>query len=740
VPYHVYLFRVSIRRGFEKILRHTKSAIPPHLAWTWYVDAILKIVPAPMRVKMLSCISKPDHGTTSGSIQVPRQVGTEEKHFKYSPLPSHISNPIRLLILLPQASGTGIRCLLTVVSLDSSPKYEALSYVWGTASDRRDIEINGKILSVTSNLATALLYLRLEPKGDMYGDSSIDSNRILNSVALRRNEPLGRAIVLWVDALCIDQANNAEKNDQIKRMDVIFKKAERVICWLGPKRDTSIRALKTMRTWFTLQHQSLIEMIEDDPFDPVGFPTASRDEPMTRWLSHAIRNLPFDDLDALILLFQRPWWTRAWIIQEVALARHAVFMIGDEFIPFEILVGNFALGLRTVVCNSSGSSVKTEEDTGHRNNRKSTPFSPFLGEYNYQLKMVNRRRALFDVIRRPQLMFMFRCYATYGGKPSLADLITISRYQNATNPRDKIFAILGLLTSDHPCFGLVEPDYNISISRLYTRFAMRHIERSGTLDILGLVGDFDPDSKIPSWVPDWRMMPTNITLPFADITARPAFFMNFTKTLPIVPLYAAGLNAQTPVSFEFLFNEQVIRLMGVEVDKVTQMGDVCLLELGLKPREVIRSWKAIAGLSQKSLHAAEKQSTEASVEAKAGVDTSAANVEAFWRTILADEVLTDSHELGEYRKHLGSKIEGVSSIPPSSEEEEFSLLNYLMGDIRTLNMRHCANRRLFRTISGHIGLGPAHMVLGDVVAVVLGGRVPLILRQTLDFHSFIGER
>ena len=134
------------------------------------------------------------------------------------------------------------------------------------------------------------------------------------------------------------------------------------------------------------------------------------------------------------------------------------------------------------------------------------------------------------------------------------------------------------------------------------------------------------------------------------------------------------------------------------------------------------------------------QSTEASVEAKAGVDTSAANVEAFWRTILADEVLTASHEPGEYRKRLGSKIERVSSIPPSSEEEEFSLLNYLMGDIMTLNMRHCANRRLFRTISGHIGLGPAHMVLGDVVAVVLGGRVPLILRQTLDFHSFIGER
>src|ERR1700722_3448457 len=99
-----------------------------------------------------------------------------------------------------------------------------------------------------------------------------------------------------------------------------------------------------------------------------------------------------------------------------------------------------------------------------------------------------------------------------------------------------------------------------------------------------------------------------------------------------------------------------------------------------------------------------------------------------------------THRTGEYRKRLGSKIEGISSIPPSSKEEESWLLHYLAGDALTLGMRHCANRRFFRTTRGYIGLGPRRMVLGDVVAVVYGGRVPLILRQTLDFYSLVGER
>src|SRR6266480_8120503 len=142
VPYHVHLFRVSLRRGFEDILQQTKSVLPPHLVWTWYIGALLRNLPSPMREKMVACISKAGNYTTASGSQIPRQATAEENYFKYSPLSSDIPNPIRLVVLLPQAYGTGIRCILTVESLNKSPDYEALSYVWGDASDRREIEVN----------------------------------------------------------------------------------------------------------------------------------------------------------------------------------------------------------------------------------------------------------------------------------------------------------------------------------------------------------------------------------------------------------------------------------------------------------------------------------------------------------------------------------------------------------------------------------------------------------------------
>jgi hypothetical protein len=209
---------------------------------------------------------------------------------------------------------------------------------------------------------------------------------------------------------------------------------------------------------------------------------------------------------------------------------------------------------------------------------------------------------------------------------------------------------------------------------------------------------------------------------------------------PTTPLYAATFDTTPPAPFEFLFNEQVMGLIGIEVDRIAEFGDVCPLESSLEPGRIIESWKAIAGLTEECLDDVEKQDTRASADKKTSVNIPAANAEAFWRTVLADDVLIRTHRVGEYRKRLGSKIEGISSIPPSSKEEESWLLHYLAGDALTLGMRHCANRRFFRTTRGYIGLGSRRMVLGDVVAVVYGGRVPLILRQTLDFYSLVGER
>jgi hypothetical protein len=84
----------------------------------------------------------------------------------------------RLLTLLssPDFSAT-LQAELQVVEIGSSPQYEALSYVWGTAEFEHDVYIEHRRYPITENLDYALRYLRHR-----------DRNR-----------------VLWVDALCATQ-------------------------------------------------------------------------------------------------------------------------------------------------------------------------------------------------------------------------------------------------------------------------------------------------------------------------------------------------------------------------------------------------------------------------------------------------------------------------------------------------------------------------------------------------------
>jgi hypothetical protein len=83
--------------------------------------------------------------------------------------------------------------------------YSALSYVWGDATVTKEIVVNGQNLKVTTNLESALRHLR----------------------------KLDRALVLWADAICINQNDTAERNSHVLLMGKIYKSAAKVTIWLG---------------------------------------------------------------------------------------------------------------------------------------------------------------------------------------------------------------------------------------------------------------------------------------------------------------------------------------------------------------------------------------------------------------------------------------------------------------------------------------------------------------------------
>lgn len=112
----------------------------------------------------------------------------------------------RLLKLLPSyESHSPIKCGLEEVAMNSEQSFEALSYVWGSQTSRKFINLNGRDFPVGKNLEAALRHLRLR-----------DTER-----------------TLWIDAICIDQSNLHERSEQVAQMDRIYESASRVVIWVG---------------------------------------------------------------------------------------------------------------------------------------------------------------------------------------------------------------------------------------------------------------------------------------------------------------------------------------------------------------------------------------------------------------------------------------------------------------------------------------------------------------------------
>lgn len=115
---------------------------------------------------------------------------------------------IRVLDLPPGRFGAALRAELRIVSLDErpTPRYEALSYTWGVAAKGRFVVLHDSVkLPITDNLYDALQRLR--------------RRRTMRT--------------LWVDAICINQTDNAEKGHQVRFMGEIYRRAGHVAIWLG---------------------------------------------------------------------------------------------------------------------------------------------------------------------------------------------------------------------------------------------------------------------------------------------------------------------------------------------------------------------------------------------------------------------------------------------------------------------------------------------------------------------------
>jgi Heterokaryon incompatibility protein (HET) len=145
----------------------------------------------------------------------------------YTSLPS--ARSIRLLRLHPEADDERIFCSLEVIEdFAYSPQYQALSYCWGAKNDLTELSCNGEASTVTKNLYAALYRMRQKEK----------------------------SILVWADAMCINQDDIPERNQQVSIMAKIYRHASRVCIWTGPGNEDSLEVIAMIQNITHRIHQS----------------------------------------------------------------------------------------------------------------------------------------------------------------------------------------------------------------------------------------------------------------------------------------------------------------------------------------------------------------------------------------------------------------------------------------------------------------------------------------------------
>lgn len=187
-------------------------------------------------------------------------------NFQYEPL-DQSRNLIRVLDLKPGRFHDAFQCNLRTVSLEGRPTYQALSYTWGKAA------------ATPATAAPILIDI---------GNTTSHSITITHNLdeALRHIRSERDTKTLWVDAICIDQRNHVEKADQVRKMLEVYRSADQVLVWLGPKAQDSDLAI------------DLIHRIPTVDFDRLRSGLTDTDQREWR---------------ALKDLYRRPWWRRAWV-------------------------------------------------------------------------------------------------------------------------------------------------------------------------------------------------------------------------------------------------------------------------------------------------------------------------------------------------------------------------------------------------------------------------------------------
>lgn len=436
-----------------------------------------------------------------------------------------VQGQIRLLKLMSITNGLP-HFTFTITSVpDPAISYLALSYVWGPEADRLPIIVNDARLMVTQNCWAALSYLTPQISGP-------------------------ECLHVWVDAVCINQGNDPkdeyridgvrEKAQQIAQMGDIYSCATKVVAFLGIPSPGSDTAMRDMNRLGQEALDGDITGVNSDHFLPNNGGPASRaisrlDIIIDRNIGGLFRG-PKMATEAIMELLGRPWFSRAWVIQELALPKpgKVTFACGVEQCSFERAFAAIYL-LQWAITRRYEAMLRTSNRLKGWNLAISVLFLRFRRQFGVEPGWTRLRAS--STLQLRQTFWQRRLLNTdeHGGgfvdfldrsMVTLLPLLYVGEQEEllrCRDPEDKIRALHGLVSLQERAWltPLLVCQPALTWVELYTSVAGRLIV-DGHVDLLSLCRRSEESKQetggsLPSWVPDWRH---RIRIPWSGIEER----------------------------------------------------------------------------------------------------------------------------------------------------------------------------------------------------------------------------
>lgn len=604
------------------------------------------------------------------------------REYKYDELTT--DRHIRLLEISRQYPFGPIRCKIISKSLDERFDYESISYTWGDSTETRNIKVDNCRLEVRAN---AFEIIR--------GRAFFLKTRLI-----------------WIDAVCINQTDEPEKSGQIQLLRTIYRQASWVIVWLGSAPDAT-EAMGFLSHLYTRMHKYDLSDQELKSILAIG--------------SQSRGSLAFRHLLGL------PYWTRVWIIQEIAVASNVYISYGGESVTWDFFIsvirGFYREGIGSVFVITGTDHTPQYLDS-----------LPIQG--NDQINIIADIR---DRVRSK--------------KPtSFRSLLHSSLKCKAKEPRDKVFAIRGI-ADEHAQQAIAPKDYELGEKELYILTSRYLLYRNDPFDLLNRagIGYKREISGLPSWVVDWSSPPNCNTL-----WREPDFPSRYR---------ASG---STNPDVRAIANSTFISVTGHITDEIEGLAPEYLDDISLELQALMVkssvTFQATCKLARLSSSVGAERSQE-STEAKNKIYLPSGQTlrEAFWRTLIGDTYEEGTNAVwpapGIYSSYFSSfaRIHLVPAFilasesafltelralyPDCTPERPEDLLSRIREDDKTSGKfggacKSCwRGRRLARTTNGYLAMVPPLAQKGDLMAVLLGGQSCFVLRREgeLGMYKLVGE-